>query len=117
MNKKVLSMIILATSIFMGGIIGTFFILKDTENQVVTVIQDGKEIYRFDLTNTKDQEITITSPDGDSYNIIPIKDGKICVSDADCPDQTCVKTGTLRSEHLPIVCLPNKLIIRFCEEG
>lgn len=117
MNKKVLAMILLAALIFIGGIIGSAFIMKKTDNQLVTVIQDGKEIYRFNLAETEDQEITVTSPDGDSFNVIAIKNGEISISDAGCPDKTCVKTGTLSSEHLPIVCLPNKLIIRFCEEG
>jgi hypothetical protein len=44
-----------------------------------------------------------------------IEDGEICVSSAECPDKTCVKMGKLRSESLPIVCLPNHLIIRFAE--
>lgn len=33
--------------------------------------------------------------------------------EADCPDHTCINSGWL--EDLPIVCLPNKLVIEFAD--
>lgn len=47
-------------------------------------------------------------------NQIQVENGKIRVSKADCPDNTCVHMGWLDSA-VPIVCLPNHLIIRFTE--
>ena len=35
------------------------------------------------------------------------------VTDAGCPDKICVNHGELRTEMLPIVCLPNRLIITY----
>ena len=46
-------------------------------------------------------------------NTIEIKDGKIRVKSAECPDKTCVHMGWLSSSAMPIVCLPNHLVIRF----
>ena len=46
---------------------------------------------------------------------IKIEKGDIYVSAADCPDHTCMKTGKLSQSGVPIVCLPNKLIIRYKE--
>ncbi|MDE6103825.1 MAG: NusG domain II-containing protein, partial [Oscillospiraceae bacterium] len=40
---------------------------------------------------------------------------KISVINAECPDQTCVKMGELKSSAAPIVCLPNKLVVKFAE--
>ena len=76
--------------------------------------KDLPEENTFGYPTTETRTFRITSPDG-GWNEITIKDGSICISDADCPDKTCVKTGILRSESLPIVCLPHKLVIRLEE--
>lgn len=52
----------------------------------------------------KAQTVTI-----DEHNSIEIKDGKVRMSKADCPDKRCVKQGF--SASMPIICLPNHLII------
>ena len=57
-----------------------------------------------------DREFTVAN--GDDYNIITLKDGKIAVTEATCPDHYCMKRGFCNS-GTEIVCLPNKLVIRF----
>ena len=57
-----------------------------------------------------DREFTVAS--GDDYNIITVKDGKIAVTEATCPDHYCMKRGFC-SSGTEIVCLPNRLVIRF----
>lgn len=79
----------------------------------VEIVQDGKTIYKLDLSQEDDYTFRIECAEG--WNDITIKNGTICVSDADCPDHTCVKNGVLRYDYLPIICLPHKLSIRFCE--
>jgi len=44
--------------------------------------------------------------------MIHIKDGKIGVTEANCPDHYCMHRGFCNS-GAQIVCLPNKLVIRF----
>ena len=48
-------------------------------------------------------------------NTVEIKDHMIHVSDADCPDRICVDTGWIGGDRksVPIVCLPNQLVIEF----
>ena len=60
------------------------------------------------------QEFTIESG-SDGYNVITVKDGKIGVSEATCPDHYCMKRGFCNS-GTEIVCLPNRLTIRFLGE-
>ncbi len=48
-------------------------------------------------------------------NIISVEPGRICVSEADCPDQICVHQGWQSTGALPIVCLPNKLVIQLVQ--
>ena len=77
-------------------------------------MQDNKILYTLAYPTTETRTFRIESPGG-GWNEITIRDGSICISDADCPDQTCVKMGLLKSESLPIVCLPHKLVIRLEE--
>lgn len=81
--------------------------------QTVQIIQDRKVLYTIDLDNSDDRTI-VTEYQG-SKNVIRIQDHQIYMEDAECPDQTCVKMGFLKSSASPIVCLPNKLIIRFVD--
>ena len=62
----------------------------------------------------EDQELTFTSDNG-GYNTVTVKDGKIAVTEADCPDQYCVQRGFCGS-GTPIVCLPHSLVIEFLGE-
>ena len=61
-----------------------------------------------------DQEFTVDNGTG-GYNVINVKDGKIGVSEATCPDHYCMKRGMCNS-GTEIVCLPNRLVIRFLGE-
>lgn len=49
----------------------------------------------------------------DEYGVtVEIKDGKARVSDSDCPDGICEKTGFISSPMQTIVCLPNHISVR-----
>lgn len=58
-----------------------------------------------------DQQFTVTTADGGS-NTVTVKDGKIAVTEATCPDHYCMQRGFC-SSGTQIVCLPNRLVIRF----
>jgi hypothetical protein len=49
---------------------------------------------------------------GGSYNLIEVRDGRIRVAEASCPDKTCVHTGAKGRAGDLIVCLPNRLQIK-----
>ncbi|MCM1102428.1 MAG: NusG domain II-containing protein [Clostridium sp.] len=99
--------------IFVLSLIGSIWILRAPGGRRVEVLQDGNVLYRFDLDHASDGAYVVEYEGGS--NTILIRDGEIRVSEADCPDQTCVQMGILRSESLPIVCLPHRLIIRFAD--
>ena len=109
---------ILLTAVILVFIISAVMVLKSlksSESTIVEVVQDNKVIYTFDLSKEKDRIIRVDYRDG-GWNDIKIENGTICICDADCPDHTCVKTGVLRSEQIPIVCLPHRLVIRFADK-
>lgn len=89
---------------------------KGKTPQYVEIVQENRILYRIDLRQEKDRTFRIEYPDG-GWNDITIENSRIFVSDADCPDKTCVESGELRNEHFPIICLPHKLVIRFSEQG
>ena len=72
---------------------------------------DGQVIKTVDLS--VDQEFTIEA--GAGYNIVTVQGGKIAVTEANCPDQYCVRQGYCNS-GVEIVCLPHALVISFLDD-
>lgn len=93
---------------------GTALIFSSPTSQTVQIISGGEVRYIFDLSHTSDRTIRVEQ--GGSYNIIEITDGKIHVTEAGCPDKVCVSMGFLQG-GAPIVCLPNRLVIRYAKGG
>lgn len=105
--------LILCAALLILGIVGCFWVTRPSGKKTVEVIQGGAVLYTFDLSRAEDQLIEIVYQN--SSNTIQIQDGKICVLEAECPDQTCVHMGFLSDSGLPIVCLPNRLVIQFAD--
>ena len=78
--------------------------------RTAVIYQNGRELMRIDLNTASDNSFVIPGKKGSS-NTITIKDHDIFVSDAGCPDKLCVKQGSASLSHIPVICLPNKLII------
>ncbi len=79
---------------------------------VVGIYQNSKLIKKIDLkTVTQDYEITVNGTAGE--NVIQVSHGKIRMKSAHCPDKICVNHGELEHNGSPIVCLPNKIIIKY----
>ena len=67
-----------------------------------------KEIGRYDLNTDTTKEIQTAK----GINILEIKNGMAHVTDADCPDQVCIRMGKISKTGENIVCLPHKLVIQ-----
>lgn len=105
---------ILAVGILIIGILGSILVLRTPNTNMVEIVQDGKVLYQLDLSQVENQTIEVEY-DG-RINTIQIQNGRIRMLEADCPDHTCVQMGWLNSS-MPIVCLPNHLVIQFSEEN
>lgn len=44
-------------------------------------------------------------------NMVVIKNGEVYISDADCKNQICVKSGKISKKGESIICLPNKVTV------
>ena len=60
-----------------------------------------------------DQEFTVEGEHG--VNTVTVRDGRIAVTQADCPDHYCMQRGFCQG-GAAIVCLPNRLVIEFVGE-
>lgn len=90
----------------------TLLLSRESAETVVEIESGGEVLYTLDLRETPDTRLNIPASNG-SYNIVCVEDGEIFVSEAGCPDKTCVRMGPLRADAMPIVCLPNRLVVRF----
>ena len=71
------------------------------------VTYNGEEYARYHLTEDSVNEIKTDA----GTNVIVIKDGKVFVSSATCPDGICVAHRAISSTSESIICLPNKLVV------
>ena len=76
---------------------------------VAEVYQNGVLLQTLPLD--KPVEHTLSAPNGGS-NTVVVRDGRVCVLHATCPDQVCVNQGWVSTDATPIVCLPNQLVIQ-----
>ncbi len=85
------------------------------EGAEVAVKINGVQTAAYALN--EDREVVITGGDEDEYrNVMVIRDGKVSVSEANCPDSICVKTRAASRAGETIVCLPHKLVIEVTGE-
>ena len=71
------------------------------------VTKDGAEVARYALRG----EYVVTIGEED-WNVLRISHGIATVSEANCGDFTCVRTGEISRVGESIVCLPHHLMIR-----
>ncbi len=84
---------------------------------VAEIVRDGEVIREIDLFRvTEAYSFAVEGPEGGT-NTILVQPGRICVAEADCPDQICVRQGWLTDQATPVVCLPHRLMIRLRGAG
>ena len=88
------------------------FMVPSSPSDLAEVTSHGHIVRTIDLR--VDQEFTVTDDTGS--NVITVRDGKIAVTWADCPDGYCVDRGFCNS-GTQIVCLPHGLVITFLGEN
>ena len=102
MKKK--ETIFIASILVIAGILWLGFRISGQRSHNTIRITDGKEFGTYSLS--KDQVIHI----GDT-NVCEIKDGKVTMIEATCPDHYCMKQKAVDEHGGSIICLPNKVVI------
>ena len=101
-SKLSLADIVLLISLTLFSVLFAMYGRDTSSNKLVRVYKDHRLVGEYSLND--DREIRI-----DAHNLIEIKDGKVSMKDADCPDKRCVKQGS--SSYLPIICMPNHVVV------
>lgn len=104
--------VLIISIIAVGALLFLFFgSSPQSGTKIAEIYSGGKLIRRIDLSSvTTAYEFTVESDGG--FNTVSADSGGIAVTSADCPDLICVHTGKIRDSSAPIVCLPNKLVIK-----
>lgn len=100
---------ILAAAIFLfAGLLSVVLFLSGNERgNIITVTVDKKVYGTYSLE--ENQYIEIDTEFG--RNVLCIENGRVYMTEADCPDGYCKKQGEISTEKESIVCLPHKLIV------
>ena len=84
---------------------------------VARVTVDGELVEEINLSAvTAPYTFTVEGPGGFT-NTILVEPGRVRVLEAGCPDQVCVNQGYISDGAVPIVCLPNRLVIEITGGG
>ena len=100
-----LSITLLAAVLFL------FFVIRDARrtDAVLEVSVRGEVVGRYPLSEDRVIEI--------GGNTAEIKDGKVRMTEADCPDKSCVHTAPVGKDGGVIICLPNRIVLRITGTG
>ena len=98
----------LALILAVCAVLSLWVLLPGEAAETVEIWSDGEFLYSLPLS--VDTQLRIDSEQGS--NTITIRDGKIAVTQADCPDHYCMDRGFCDG-GAQIVCLPNRLVIKF----
>ena len=104
---------ILIALIIIISFAGMFYKVDNLKNssKSIEIVVDGKVYKSFYISNKNfTKKILVKTPKGNNY--IYFHDGGVEISDADCKDKVCVRTGIIRNKGQIIACLPHKLYIR-----
>ena len=96
-------------------IIITFFIVKlltTSKGDTVLVYYDNKLVLEKDL-NTNN---TYTVKGYLGEVVIEVKDKKVRVVKENSPKHICTKEGYIKDSSKPLICLPNKVIIKISDK-
>lgn len=95
------------------AIILWYKIFPPQKGQEVVVEVDGSPYQTYSLTENGRYRIETRW----GYNILTIEDGMADITEADCPDEICVRERKISKEGETLVCLPHKLVVTVQGQG
>ena len=90
---------------------------KEDGEYIADIFQDGALLYSVPLSGAQEGRSFRIETDSGGFNEIEIGADSIRIRSASCPDKLCVRQSFLQDSGLPIVCLPNRLVIRLRPVG
>lgn len=122
-QKKALLLCVLLALI---ALVSIFLIVQSTEKQNTNTIssrllyadiyQNGELKQSIDLSTVKESFTFTMEGESGCTNKIEVRPESIGIISASCPDKLCVHQGFINNSQLPIICLPNRLVIQIRQE-
>lgn len=104
-KKEIIAVLILVLIAVVSFVCIRFFV--EGKGKYVKVYVNNKLTKTFDLN--KDREYFIETKVG--YNLLIIKNNKVRILDADCPNKICVNKGYISKNEESIICLPHHVVV------
>ena len=95
------------TLLLAAGVFLAFLPRETGDTPMAEIYLDGTLVRRVSLDTAAEFSVT-----GDYMNTVTVRDGKIAVTESDCPGGDCVHSGWIGTSGRSIVCLPNRMEIR-----
>lgn len=97
-----------AVTLLLAAVVFLAFLPRETgDTPMAEIYLDGTLVRRVSLDTSVEFSVT-----GDYMNTVTVRDGKIAVTESDCPGGDCVHSGWIGTSGRSIVCLPNRMEIR-----
>lgn len=118
MNKqtKILTGVLIAAVLLSAAVL-VWRKLIPQPAQIAKITQKGQLVDEIDLSQVKEPYSFVIEGENGALNTVQVEPGRICISEASCPDQICVHQGWISDGSEPIVCLPNQVIIQITGGG
>ena len=107
LKKDIILLSVILLAAFLLWLVPSFF-HRDKPARV-RVYQDGNQIAEYPLA---EDLVKAVSYEEEHYNLLLIENGKVSVSDADCPDQLCVRQRSISGNGESIICRPHRLVVQ-----
>ena len=100
--------LILISTVLLVAMLGLLlvFLLRE-EGAYAVVKRNGEEIGRYSLS----ENVEVLLKDGEKENLLVIKDGKVMIREANCPDKLCVHMRAAFYRGETVVCLPHGIVV------
>ena len=91
-------------------VIGAVALLDGRTAQSLCIYVEGDLYGEYSLLENQEIKVGTT-------NVCEIIDGKVRMTQANCPDQICVHTAEISRDGMTIVCLPNRVVLEIKSEA
>jgi hypothetical protein len=99
--------IIIASVLAVVGILVFCLYFASGNGNYVQIEVDGKVVQTVSINDDTEIEYSTNS----NTNTIVVKNGKVSVTNANCPDKICQKHRAISKSGESIICLPHKLVV------
>ncbi len=90
---------------------------KEQKQLYAYIYSENALVQVIDLTAVEEPYSFTIGDKNEDYNIIEVRHNSIGITAASCSDRVCMNTGFIETNLVPVVCLPNKLVIEIHTEN